>query len=84
MQAPMLCPLAPQTNECRTVLDLAGLWSFQVDPSAEGQAAGWAARLPAPRRIAVPGSWGEQFSELRDYLGAAWYSREARGAAITL
>ena len=30
--------------------------------------------MPSPRQIAVPGSWGEQFPELRDYLGPAWYA----------
>ena len=24
--------------------------------------------------MAVPGSWGEQLPELRDYLGPAWYA----------
>jgi beta-glucuronidase len=33
-----------------------------------------AERLPAPRQAAVPGSWGEQFPELRDYLGPCWYA----------
>ena len=30
---------------------------------------------PGARLAAVPGSWNEQFSELRDYLGPCWYSK---------
>ena len=74
--AALLCPLLPQTNSCRTLLDLSGLWDFQPDPDACGEARGWCTRLPAPRRAAVPGSWNEQFGELRDYLGPAWYLQQ--------
>jgi beta-glucuronidase len=68
-------------NSLRTSLDLSGLWDFAVDDQDVGLAAGWAARGPPPalrRTIAVPGSWGEQHPELRDYLGAAWYFRRVQ------
>jgi len=65
--------LYPQRNEHREILDLSGLWSFQLDPREVGESEGWAQRLPAPRSIAVPGSWNEQFADARDYLGVAWH-----------
>jgi beta-glucuronidase len=35
-------------------------------------------RLPAPSQLAVPGSWGEQLPELRDYLGPAWHAKTVK------
>src|SRR5262245_24413110 len=46
--------LYPQQNAHRNLLDLSGLWQFQLDPKNEGEAARWFERLPAPRTIAVP------------------------------
>ncbi len=65
--------LYPQTNRCRTVMDLGGFWSFQIDPAGIGENAEWYKGLPAPRLIAVPGSWNELWAEYRDYLDDAWY-----------
>jgi len=64
-------------NEHRARLDLCGLWDFAVDEADAGVGEGWARGLPATARrsISVPGSWGEQLPELRDYLGPAWYFR---------
>jgi beta-glucuronidase len=70
---PMACTLLPQQNLTRNLLELGGLWDFQLDPDGSGEAHGWAMRLPSPRLIAVPGSWNEQFQDTRDYTGAAWY-----------
>jgi len=70
---PASCALLPQQNATRTLLDLSGLWHFQLDPDATGEAKGWATQLPAPTLIAVPGSWNEQFQDTRDYTGVAWY-----------
>lgn len=56
------------------MLDLSGLWQFQLDPKEEGEANGWFTALPAPRPIAVPCSWNDLFDDARDYLGLAWYS----------
>ncbi len=72
---PLLARLYPQTNRFRTVLDLSGLWDFMLDPDDRGATEGWALRLPAPRQIAVPGSWNEQFENTRDYFGTTWYLR---------
>ena len=45
-------PLYPIQNESRAALTLDGLWRFQFDPRAEGEAAGWPNGLPAP--ISMP------------------------------
>ena len=68
-------PLYPQQNAHRNLFDLSGLWSFQLDPQEIGEKDGWFHALPAPRSIAVPASWNEQFEDTRDYLGVAWYLR---------
>jgi beta-glucuronidase len=87
---PLPCALLPQQNLTRSELDLTGLWDFQLDPEEVGEAQGWARQLPAPRLIAVPGSWNDQFQDTRDYTGAAWYQvratlpRSWRGQQIAL
>lgn len=68
--------LFPQQSQLRNVLDLSGLWQFQLDPREEGESKGWFSRLPAPRQIAVPCSWNDLFDDARDHLGLAWYLRE--------
>ena len=65
--------LYPQQNQVRNVLDISGLWQFQLDPKEEGEAQGWFKALPAPRPIPVPCSWNDLFDDARDYLGLAWY-----------
>ena len=65
--------LLPQRNEVRDLIDLSGLWQFQLDLGEEGEANRWFERLPEPRPIAVPCSWNELFDDARDYLGLAWY-----------
>ena len=67
------CALYPQQNRWRSLVDLSGLWDFQTDPANAGEQAGWFNALPQPHLIAVPGSWNEQFMDLRDYVGVAWY-----------
>jgi beta-glucuronidase len=68
--------LYPQQNEHRNLLDLSGLWQFQLDPRNEGEGARWFDALPAARTIAVPCSWNDLFDDARDYLGLAWYRLE--------
>ena len=65
--------LFPQQNAYRNLCDLSGLWAFQLDPQEIGEKDGWCRGLPAPRSIAVPASWNEQFEDTRDYMGVAWY-----------
>ena len=68
--------LYPQTNSCRTVVDLSGLWQCAFDFEDKGEADGWHARVPTGvRPIAVPGSWNEQVQDTRDYLDTAWCVR---------
>lgn len=69
--------LFPQRNDQRDLLDLSGVWDFQLDPTAVGEREHWYDGLAAARAIAVPASWNEQFPDTRDYMGAAWYVREA-------
>ncbi|GAB4513699.1 MAG: beta-glucuronidase [Anaerolineae bacterium] len=65
--------LYPQTNPYRQHIDLSGIWDFRFDPEDEGVTAGWTSGLPEARPIAVPASWNDQFEDMRDYLGPAWY-----------
>lgn len=68
--------LYPQQNQVRNVLDLSGLWQFQLDPEGVGAARAWFDGLPAPRQIPVPCSWNDLFDDTRTYLDTAWYWRE--------
>ncbi|MBB5233985.1 beta-glucuronidase [Deinococcus budaensis] len=68
--------LLPQQNQHRNLLDLSGLWHFQLDPGEEGEAQGWSTALPAPRPIPVPCSWNDLYDDARDYLGPAWYAKD--------
>lgn len=71
--------LYPQQNNLRNKLDLSGIWDFQIDPDQVGEQKGWFNGLSASRGcfssrpMAVPGSWNEQYEELFNYLGLAWY-----------
>jgi len=68
--------LYPQQNLLRNVLEISGLWQFQLDPKEEGEAQAWFNALPSPRMIPVPCSWNDLFDDARDYLGLAWYRHE--------
>jgi beta-glucuronidase len=68
--------LYPQQNDFRNLFDLSGIWDFQLDPGGKGESGGWIEALPAPRPIAVPGSWNEQYADAFNYLGKAWYARD--------
>jgi beta-glucuronidase len=68
--------LFPQQNEFRNTLDLSGIWKFKKDSLAEGEKQQWFNGLSNYRSIAVPGSWNEQFDDMRDYLAVAWYEKE--------
>jgi beta-glucuronidase len=65
--------LYPQQNDVRNRLDLSGFWDFKLDPEEVGESQGWFDGLSESRRIAVPGSWNEQFEDAYNYLGMAWY-----------
>lgn len=68
--------LFPQQNEFRNKENLSGIWKFQKDSLDVGEAQNWQNGLSNTRSIAVPGSWNDQFTDSRDYLGTAWYEKE--------
>ena len=65
--------LYPQQNLRRNKLEISGIWDFQIDPDKLGESQGWYNGLKNARPIAVPGSWNEQYEDLYNYLGLAWY-----------
>ena len=65
--------LYPQQNDKRNLLDLSGVWDFQIDPEEVGEAEGWFTGLADPRPMAVPASWNDLYDDLADYLGVGWY-----------
>lgn len=69
--------LYPIQNDKRNRLELTGIWDFQIDPQNVGEQQGWFNRLENPRPMAVPGSWNEQYEDLFNYFGAAWYAQQA-------
>lgn len=68
--------LFPQQNEFRNTQNISGIWKFQKDSLEVGESQKWQNGLPNGRSIAVPGSWNDQFTDSRDYLGLAWYEKE--------
>lgn len=65
--------LYPQQNANRNLLNLSGIWDFQIDPDEIGEANGWYNGLDDARPMAVPASWNDIYDDLHDYLGLAWY-----------
>jgi beta-glucuronidase len=74
---PGLIALHPQQNEVRNTLNLSGIWQFKKDSLEVGEKENWQSGLSNVRSIAVPGSWNEQFTDMRDYLGMVWYEKES-------
>src|SRR4030042_3946764 len=68
--------LFPQQNDVRNTLNLSGVWNFKKDSLGVGEKEQWFNGLKDCRSIAVPGSWNEQFDDMRDYLDFAWYEKE--------
>lgn len=68
--------LVPKENNFREIIDLSGIWNFKVDSLDVGRKQAWFSGIENQRQIAVPGSWNEQFTDLRDYLGCVWYQTE--------
>ena len=68
--------LRPVQNSHRNLLDLSGVWKFKKDSSNVGEKEHWFEGLTDYRSIAVPGSWNEQFSDMRDYMDWVWYETE--------
>ena len=68
--------LFPQQNDFRNSMDLSGIWKFKKDSLGHGEKEQWYNGLKESRSIAVPGSWNDQFDDMRDYLDLAWYEKE--------
>ena len=73
---PARIALFPQQNDVRNTLNRSGMWQFKKDSLAVGEQENWFNGLKETRSIAVPGSWNDQFTYLRDYLGLTWYEKE--------
>ncbi|MHA1843878.1 MAG: beta-glucuronidase [Promethearchaeota archaeon] len=65
--------LYPQRNQYRQFIDLSGFWDFKLDPNNIGINENWNKGIENTEPIAVPGSWNDQFSNYRDFMGPAWY-----------
>ena len=68
--------LYPQRNEYRDFRKISGIWKFKKDPDQIGEKEGWFNGLKDCLNIAVPGSWNDQFSDMRDYRDWGWYQTE--------
>lgn len=68
--------LFPQQNDYRNTLNLSGIWKFKKDSSGVGEKEKWFNGLKDFRSIAVPGSWNEQFDDMRDYMDLVWYETD--------
>jgi beta-glucuronidase len=73
---PARIALFPQQNDYRNTLIVSGIWQFKKDSLEVGERENWQHGLTDARAIAVPGSWNEQFTDSRDYLGMVWYEKE--------
>ena len=69
--------LRPQTNACRTAVDLSGLWMLRFDDRD------WHGGIKDGIPVGVPGSWNDQVPGARDELGPAWYERRFEAPLLT-
>ena len=70
--------LFPKLNESRTLVELSGIWRFQLDDGSVS-ASHWAEKeLPNPMTIAVPASYNDQKEgvNFRDHYGWVFYERD--------
>jgi beta-glucuronidase len=74
-EAPASISLMPQQNLIRNVQNISGIWNFKIDSTNIGEQNYWFNGLTNPIPMAVPASWNDQYDELRDYLGYAWYEQ---------
>lgn len=68
--------LYPQNNGNREAITLDGLWKFNPDPDSRGEKEKWYDGLKGSRKIAVPGSWNEQYVDLYKFHGKGWYEKK--------
>ena len=69
--------LFPQQNDLRNTLNISGIWKFKKDADDIGEKEKWFSGLKESVPIAVPGSWNEQFEDIRDYMGLVWYEQNS-------
>ena len=69
--------LFPQQNDLRNTLNISGIWKFKKDSAGVGENEQWFNGLKESTPIAVPGSWNEQFEDIRDYMGLVWYEQNS-------
>ena len=70
--------LYPILNDARALIDLSGLWKFQMD-NGHGFQENWMAEpLPDPEWMAVPASYNDQKENVkyRDHYGWVFYQKE--------
>ncbi|MCW3804523.1 glycoside hydrolase family 2 TIM barrel-domain containing protein [Plebeiibacterium marinum] len=65
--------LFPQRNEVRELKKISGIWKFKKDAEDKGVEEQWFNGLKDFRSIAVPGSWNEQFTDMKNYRDWVWY-----------
>jgi beta-glucuronidase len=75
LDAPASINLLPQQNLIRNVQNISGIWNFKIDSTNIGEQNNWFNGLTNSIPMAVPASWNDQYDELRDYLGYAWYEQ---------
>ena len=70
--------LYPILNESRALIDLSGIWMFQLDDGTGFKEEWMKKPLPSPELLAVPASYNDQKEkiEYRDHYGWAFYQRE--------
>ncbi len=68
--------LYPKMNGFREVIDLSGFFDFKLDPDNVGEEKNWQKGVESSRSIGIPGSWNEQFTDTRDYLGPTWHFKK--------
>lgn len=70
--------LYPILNDARALIDLSGVWSFQLDDGTGFEEEWMKKPLPNPECIAVPASYNDQKEkiEYRDHYGWAFYQKE--------
>lgn len=67
--------LFPQQNQLRNLLNLSGIWQCSIDSLERGEQERWYEGLKESIPIAVPGSWNEQYEDIRNYMGMVWYEQ---------
>ena len=70
-------------HEVRSVIDLNGSWSFQIDRDNVGMEQGWQKGLPCGEATIVPSCWNNEL-RLLTYEGAVWYEKKFKTKGGTL